>query len=403
MQGLQALDQFKSFVSKIGGLGRYEDTYIVHAAEGETVVPMEVLDRNPLLKKRLFKTMVDMGIEPGRYIVGNELNSKNPVTGQPEFFFKKIIDRVKKAAADVSGYAAPIIGAMYGAPAGALAGGVLGSFKRENPGDPTQGLNMALRGGLAGLASNIAGGRTGMDTIFGKGLSGNEFRMPTDIFKDYLGKGSIENWKNYFKGDNDKSNIINYLEGFFEDGVTGEGLLEETAESLGIDTNDEGKMTQLAKLIKGKKEGRFGNLSIGKLAALYGLGTAGLGYLIDKSSDQGPVGSPVDPYEPHGLSYDSMLDPKLQWAQDMPIVPAMAQGGVMDLQEGGESIGPGTGTSDDIPAMLSDGEFVMTAKAVRGAGGGDRREGAKQMYQLMQNLENGGQLSRLSRGMEAGA
>jgi len=34
MQGLQALDQFKSFVS-IGGLGRYEDTYIVHAAEGE--------------------------------------------------------------------------------------------------------------------------------------------------------------------------------------------------------------------------------------------------------------------------------------------------------------------------------------------------------------------------------
>ena len=48
MQGLQALDQFKSFVSKIGGLGRYEDTYIVHAAEGETVVPMEVLDRNPV-------------------------------------------------------------------------------------------------------------------------------------------------------------------------------------------------------------------------------------------------------------------------------------------------------------------------------------------------------------------
>ena len=40
MQGLQALDQFKDFVSKIGGLGRYEDTYIVHAAEGETVVPM---------------------------------------------------------------------------------------------------------------------------------------------------------------------------------------------------------------------------------------------------------------------------------------------------------------------------------------------------------------------------
>ena len=97
MQGIESLDNFKSFVSSLGGLGRFEDTYIVHAAEGETVVPMEVLDRNPALKKRLFKTMMDMGIEPGRYIVGNELNSKNPVTGQPEFFLKKIVSQIRKA------------------------------------------------------------------------------------------------------------------------------------------------------------------------------------------------------------------------------------------------------------------------------------------------------------------
>ena len=64
-----------------------------------------------------------------------------------------------------------------------------------------------------------------------------------------------------------------------------------------------------------------------------------------------------------------------------------AKGGVMDLQDGGESKGPGTGTSDSIPAMLSDGEFVMTADAVRGAGGGDRREGAKKMYEAMDQLE----------------
>ena len=49
------------------------------------------------------------------------------------------------------------------------------------------------------------------------------------------------------------------------------------------------------------------------------------------------------------------------------------QGGMavkeLDMREGGESAGPGTGTSDDIPAMLSDGEFVMTAAANNGAGG----------------------------------
>jgi hypothetical protein len=53
----------------------------------------------------------------------------------------------------------------------------------------------------------------------------------------------------------------------------------------------------------------------------------------------------------------------------------------------GQISGPGTATSDSIPAMLSDGEFVMTAKAVRGLGKGSRREGAKRMYALMHQLE----------------
>jgi hypothetical protein len=55
---------------------------------------------------------------------------------------------------------------------------------------------------------------------------------------------------------------------------------------------------------------------------------------------------------------------------------AMAEGGDMDATinieefpaKDGQIDGPGTEVSDDIPAMLSDGEFVMTAKAVKGAG-----------------------------------
>lgn len=54
---------------------------------------------------------------------------------------------------------------------------------------------------------------------------------------------------------------------------------------------------------------------------------------------------------------------------------------------GGEVSGPGTGTSDSVEAMLSDGEFVMTAKAVRGAGDGDRDIGAARMYDMMAELE----------------
>ena len=53
----------------------------------------------------------------------------------------------------------------------------------------------------------------------------------------------------------------------------------------------------------------------------------------------------------------------------------------------GQISGPGTETSDDIPAMLSDGEFVVTAKAVRGIGNGSRREGAKKLYRMMHAME----------------
>ena len=66
---------------------------------------------------------------------------------------------------------------------------------------------------------------------------------------------------------------------------------------------------------------------------------------------------------------------------------------------GGYIEGPGTGTSDSIPATiyqnggpvqearLSDGEFVMTADAVRGAGGGNRNAGAAKMYEMMNQFE----------------
>lgn len=71
----------------------------------------------------------------------------------------------------------------------------------------------------------------------------------------------------------------------------------------------------------------------------------------------------------------------------------MAKGGDATMthfpRRNGPISGPGTGTSDDIPAMLSDGEFVFTAKAVRNAGGGSRRKGAARMYKLMKKLEGG--------------
>jgi hypothetical protein len=362
MQGLQSLNQFKDFVSSIGGLGRYEDTYIVHAAEGETVVPMEVLDQNPVLKKRLFKTMMEMGIEPGRYIVGNELNSKNPVTGQPEFFLKKIVSQIRKALpGDSEKFLGPLVGLATGNPfLGGLAGAVGGG---------TQG---AIAGGLGGLQSPGIGkfgkfGR-GMEGIFGLGTAG---KVDPIGFKDFL---DTEKLGKFFLGEGDKSGLFGKFDFRKDSGDTAKKIITEGGGKLsGVNFNlGETEIKDTKKAF----DAVLGGMSIMDAAKLFGLGTAGLGLLIDLTNEKQDVGLPADTM-PEGNVLEGIVNPVFK----------KAEGGVMDLQDGGESVGPGTGTSDSIPAMLSDGEFVMTAKAVRGAGGGDRREGARKMYQAMDNLE----------------
>jgi len=76
------------------------------------------------------------------------------------------------------------------------------------------------------------------------------------------------------------------------------------------------------------------------------------------------------------------------------LVPKFAEGGLMNLggremdMRGGGFIPIGKKErADDVPARLSKNEFVMTADAVRAAGGGSVNEGAKRMYETMNKLE----------------
>jgi hypothetical protein len=66
----------------------------------------------------------------------------------------------------------------------------------------------------------------------------------------------------------------------------------------------------------------------------------------------------------------------------------------LDLRDSGGFIPP-VGIkekADDIPAMLSNNEFVFTANAVRGMGDGDVDAGAQRMYNIMKKLEKGGRV-----------
>ena len=166
---------------KLAEFGRNGDIYVVHAAEGETVIPTEVLEANPQIKNMLFQQMRGMGLEPEEYIVGNELNSINPVTGMPEFFIKKVFKRVKKTVNKVikavkkaapiiipiaaSAFGMPFLGPMFGA--GTIGAAALGS-----------GIGTLVGGGSlkdAFKSALISGGISGLTSGLGSLAQGNTF------------------------------------------------------------------------------------------------------------------------------------------------------------------------------------------------------------------------------------
>jgi len=87
-------------------------------------------------------------------------------------------------------------------------------------------------------------------------------------------------------------------------------------------------------------------------------------------------------------------------AQGGGIMPLLDMGGMeKDYRQDGGFVPIGRKEkADDVPARLSKNEFVFTADAVKAAGGGDIDQGAQRMYNVMKNLEAGGQISEQSQG-----
>jgi len=363
----KGLESFQHEVSRIADLGRYEDAYIAHVAEGETVVPMEVLDSNPRLKAMLFNQMLDMGINPERYIVGNNFNSINPVTGQPEFFLKKIFKGAKKALKSIAPYAGTIAG-IFGA--GPMASAIIGAGVPLLAG---QDAGAAIAGGLGGY---------GAGTAFGK----------AKMFGGDPGGYALEG---IFSGDTkigDAFTRVGENLGFVQDRA---GLSAEAAGELGLKEGTLiGEVPQegLDKLAKAGIDAKAkSGINLGALANTAAL-SAPLLYSMATPEDQGSI---MD-----DESFTSLYPRNTYFGQFGNRIPDnyqmsfAADGGIMDLEymdkyamggefprRQGQISGPGGPKDDLVPAMLSDGEFVMTAKAVENAGG------PRAMYNLMNRLD----------------
>ena len=117
------------------------------------------------------------------------------------------------------------------------------------------------------------------------------------------------------------------------------------------------------------------------------------GKMIDDGLYKGRETRPEAKANGGRISYAMGTDEKVEMAagiEGLPVRQNKAGVKELDLRETGGFIQP-VGIkekADDIPAMLSNNEFVFTADAVRAAGGGNINKGAQVMYDTMKKLES---------------
>ena len=324
--------------------GRNGDTRMAHVAPGEMVVPPQVLQRNPKVARGLGMAFRDAGADPKRYVVGSGQNSINPMTGKPEFFIKDIIGAITG-------------GGFFGNP---LVQGAIGNLALQ----AIRGKKPSLRDALIGGA---VGGGIGALTGSGTGV---------DSLDKLLG----------LAGDTDAASLAK----------AGSQLADA---GMGVGTSGGLKTPKTMKRAEGllglgemfntdtrSPIGRILNTKAGEMLA-FGLGSQLLDSLFSKEEDPDPYGMMERFNRPFGQGPISLRPRERRDRDPNPLM--IKRGGATQFprRNGGIDPSEGSGTKDDVPAMLTAGEFVMTRDAVKGAGNGSLDKGIQKMYSMMNNLE----------------
>jgi len=317
--------------------GRNGDTTMGHLTPGETIVPQAVLQSNPQVARGLGRAFKDVGADPRRYVVGSGQNSINPVTGKSEFFLGNLI------------------GAIVGNPA---ISGAIGNLALRKIQGKDVSLRDALIGGAAGAGLGaLSGGGTGISFLDSM-MSGGD--ADSGIFKalNVGGRGS-EVAKQAAKA------------------AVSESPVAKTEGLLGIG--------QMFGLNPDEGIGRFLNTKAGEGIAS-GLAAQLMDSLFSEEEDPDPYGNMARFNRGAGQAPVTLRRRAPRQQTDLLYAN---QGGVAHYprRNGGIMPSEGSGTKDDVPAMLTAGEFVMTRDAVKGAGNGNLQSGINKMYGMMDNLE----------------
>jgi hypothetical protein len=365
------LASLKHSAARIKAAGRGDDTVLAHITPAEAA----------LLKAR------------------GGSGDTNPLTGLPEYGFFKSIGKIFKAAAPIIG---TVVGGMVGMPflGAVIGGGIGGAMGGGGIKGALMGAGMSALGSLAfGGASSLFNGGTFMEGV-------------TGTLPSYLG-GTGESFGGTLFGSGANAGGTGTAGAGRGSVIEPAGARADAIAATGTGANaaPAGGAAPTAPVTAAKTSFfddpmKFISQNKGPLLLAGGAGLLAANSMGEKKAPASLVDNNKElTKEEREAKYPwTVIDqskftnnyvaptnqaPQYEWQKGVYETPKFvaAKGGIADIRSGGHLEGPGTGTSDSIPAKLSDGEFVMTAKAVRGAGGGDRMKGAKKMYELMHKFE----------------
>ena len=416
--------------NRMAGMGRNGDSELVHMKTGEIAVSPDLLEENPRLANELTNAFQRSNVDMDRYTVGSEANSINPMTGQREFFLKKLVKGIKNIFKAVAPILIPMAINFFAPGMGTVASGALGA----GIGTLAQGGNLkdafksAVLGGFAGGVSAFAGvggpagATTKMGRAFGtmsKEFEGSIFNPTSSLVAPNVAPNVApsptsvtDNLTNNTANPPPKpEGFVDTAKSFYNENLSpSRNILSDTElmakqEFKELIAKDFSAPEALARVAETYQPGL-----ISQYLPLAAVGTAAMGAFggfktpeVDNSSPYGRTSREEFESNPNkysiysGINYQRPLVGRPDINRDQFVfqdylnepVQTAANGGEMFPRRDGYIAGPGTETSDDIPAMLSDGEFVMTSKAVRGLGNGSRKQGVRKMYDMMRAFEGG--------------
>ena len=354
-------------VQQLIDAGQQEDSVIVHAAPGEMVVPPVISEQT---QQMINQDMQSVGLNPAEYMIGQ--GSVNNLTGLQEFgFLSKLFKKVKNVVKKVGKKVLPVAGALLiPGVGGALGKGLsavgsklgikAGLGSKILGGSGVLDTAAKVRRGIAGI-SGLGGGQQPAQQTIAEGDTLTSIAAANNVSVDELLKANpmIKDPNVIVAGDTIAIPGINVPRETGPLNMPFGPILRKTF--LGEDSQP--IFGQQIGTQQNKGLGLGGAGGIAGLAALFGLAT--------KKAAEKTEGGLRD----IRLSTRPDLLPQATFQGfDVGVRPGMSYGGglgfkELDMRMGGPSVGPGTETSDDIPAMLSDGEFVMTAAANKGLGG----------------------------------